>query len=252
MFNKLVCCRGYMKKIFIIFAILGAFMVGFIHANIQKKEPTIIILMGPPGSGKGTHAVELSKMLKIPHISTGDIFRENLTKDTPIGKKAKSFIEKGQLVPDEIVNEMLFDRLKKTDCEKGYILDGYPRNLEQAYSLEKNIKNISPIILDLKISDSILIERITNRLICSNCGAVFNKLFSPPKKNGICDYCQNNLYQRKDDKESVIKKRLTIYHKETSPLIDYYKEKDFHQIAADRKKEKILQELLDIVKETKK
>jgi adenylate kinase len=237
-----------MKKFLAFIASIGMFITGMVRA--ENSKPLVIILLGPPGAGKGTHAVELSRKLNIPHISTGDLFRENLSNKTDLGLKAKSFMEKGQLVPDEIVNEMLNDRISKNDCKNGYILDGYPRTLEQAKSLEKVVSKTKIVAINLNINDKPLVERITGRLMCKNCGSPFHKKFLPPKKEGICDYCQGELYQRKDDTEEVVKERLKVYHEQTQPLINYYKEKGnvLYEVNAAESKEVVFNSLVNTIK----
>jgi len=179
-----------------------------------------IILLGSPSVGKGTYAAEMSKRLNIPHISTGDIFRKNIAEKTELGIKAKEFIDKGQLVPDEITIEMARNELAKHP--NGFILDGYPRTMDQATSLE-GIKIDK--VLNFFADDSIIMQRITGRRICKSCGAIFHIKNLPPKKEGICDKCEGELYQRDDDKEETVKVRLDNYKKQVEPLIDYYKEK---------------------------
>jgi len=186
----------------------------------------IIILLGPPGAGKGTHAVPLSKRLKLPHISTGDLFRSNLGNNTILGKKAKYYMDRGELVSDELVIEMLLERIAQNDCRDGYILDGFPRTLEQAKAFEKHLKkNDNLTAVYLQASDSILVERITGRLSCKNCGAVFHVKHFPPKDLNQCDHCDFELHHRKDDSKEIVSKRLMVYHVETKPLIQFYKDK---------------------------
>lgn len=186
----------------------------------QKK---IILLQGPPGSGKGTQAVTLAKQLKIPHISTGDLFRENLRGNTPLGQKARTFIESGKLVPDEIVLDMLFRRIESNDCEEGFLLDGFPRTIPQAEAFSKLLDSgCQLIVLNLTVPDDVIAKRAEGRLTCRQCGNVHNKYFSPPKEQGKCDLCHGELFQRSDDKSSVVEERLRVYHEETKPLIEYY------------------------------
>lgn len=184
----------------------------------------VIILLGPPGSGKGTQAVKLSKQQGIPHISTGDLFRENMSKNTPLGQKAKTYIEKGQLVPDGIVLDMVFDRVSKKDCEKGYLLDGSPRTIPQAEALDRLLKDEKVIVLNLDVSDDLIVKRISGRLTCSKCGNVHNLYFSPPAE-GKCEKCGSELVQRQDDAAPVVLERLKVYHEQTKPVISYYNKK---------------------------
>lgn len=195
-------------------------------AEPAQEARTVIILLGPPGSGKGTQATGISKELGIPHISTGDLFRENLSKGTELGKKAKSYMEAGKLVPDELVLEMLFDRVSRPDCAKGYLLDGFPRTIPQAQTLDAKLpKGTKLVALNLNVSDELVVKRIAGRLSCKQCGNIHNKYFSPPAKEGVCDKCGGELVQRSDDKEEVVKERLRVYHEQTEPLIAYYTKK---------------------------
>jgi len=182
-----------------------------------------IVMLGPPGSGKGTYASRLTKMLGIPHISTGDMVREEIKAQTEIGKKIKEYNDRGELVPDEIIIKLLAERLKKADAKKGFILDGFPRTLRQAEALEK-ISEID-LVINLNVPDEIIIQRLSNRLICKRCGAIYNRLTLKPKVNGVCDVCGGELYQREDDKPEVIRERLKVYKRSTEPLIEYYRRK---------------------------
>jgi adenylate kinase len=205
-----------------------------------STESNVIILLGAPGSGKGTHAYPLSYKLNLPHISTGDLFRYNLKQQTALGLKSKQFIDNGELVPDNLVLDILLDRILKTDCKNGYVLDGFPRTYDQAKALEKmlNIDDMVKVVY-LKAPDSTLIERITGRLSCISCGLIYHKIFSPPKQLFRCDECLSDLNQRKDDTKEVVLKRLSIYHAQTKPLIEYYKAKDIlFEIDAGNQKSK--------------
>lgn len=188
----------------------------------------MVILFGAPGAGKGTHAKRLSDLLSIPHISTGDIFREEMERNSQLGLKVRSYVEKGELVPDDVVNEIVKRRLAQEDCKKGFILDGYPRTLPQAEALEKILKELSlPLkkVINLQVGEEEIIRRLSGRRICRNCGAIFHIINIPPKKEGICDYCGGELYQRDDDTPWAIKHRLAVYHRQTEPLLRFYKEK---------------------------
>lgn len=182
-----------------------------------------ILIIGPQGSGKGTQANIISKKFNIPHVSTGDAFREMAAKQTPIGLKAKTFWEKGNLVPDDITNNLVKERLRQDDCNKGFILDGYPRTLEQAKELDKNAK-IDKVI-ELKLSDDEAIKRISSRRTCQKCGEVYNVVSNPPKKKDVCDKCGGKLVQRDDDTVEKIKKRLETYHNQTKVILEHYKSK---------------------------
>ncbi|HCL55894.1 MAG TPA: adenylate kinase [Spirochaetia bacterium] len=182
-----------------------------------------IFLMGPQGAGKGTVAAVIKDKLKIPHISMGDIFRETVKSNSPLGNKLKEIMEKGELVPIEITAQMLKERLNQEDCKNGYLLDGYPRNLEQAEILD-NIHSVDKVLV-IEVDKKISLERLTNRRQCRKCGAIFNIKTMPTKKDKVCDACGGELYQREDDKEEAIVKRLEIYDIETTPLIERYKSK---------------------------
>jgi adenylate kinase len=187
-----------------------------------------IVLLGPPGAGKGTQGVVLSKSYGIPHISTGDILREAVKAQTPMGKKAKAFMDSGELVPDEVVVGIVADRLDQDDTKKGYILDGFPRTLKQALALDEALVKISSGIdmaLYFEIPEDIAIERLTGRRVCKKCGANFHMKNIPPKKEGICDKCGAELFQRPDDKLETVKNRLKVYELQTRPLIEYYTKK---------------------------
>jgi adenylate kinase len=184
-----------------------------------------IILFGPPGAGKGTQAKKMVDFYGIPQISTGDILRANVKEGTELGLAAKGYMDKGELVPDEVLIGIIKNRLKEQDCEKGFILDGYPRTIPQADALAVILNEIDKpidVVLNLEVPDEELIERISGRLICSNCGASYHRIFNPPKKAGICDICGGKLFQRADDKEEAVRNRLNVYKKQTEPLIDYY------------------------------
>ncbi|CAB4336556.1 unannotated protein [freshwater metagenome] len=185
-----------------------------------------LILVGPPGAGKGTQAVALAAHYKIPHISTGDIFRANLKNGTELGKKAQSFMDRGELVPDSVTNEMVKDRLGNSDVINGFLLDGFPRNTNQAEVLDAIlIEKKMPLdaALELSIDNSEIVKRLSGRRTCRNCSATFHKDFEKPKVDGVCDKCSGELYQREDDKEEVITRRLEIYAQQTEPIIAYYK-----------------------------
>lgn len=183
-------------------------------------KPIVIILMGPPGAGKGTHAAPLSQHLGIPHISTGDLFRENIRNATPLGQKAKTYIDQGKLVPDELVLDMLFDRVAKEDCKNGYILDGSPRTIPQAEALDARLKTTHRVtVLNFQLPDSLILERITGRLTCKNCSKPYHKLYAP---SPACTDCQGPLITRDDDREEIVQKRLEVYRLQTQPLIAHY------------------------------
>lgn len=212
------------------------------------EKPLIVILMGPPGAGKGTHAGPLSQHLAIPHISTGDLFREHIRGQSPLGIKAKSYIDAGNLVPDELVLDMLFDRVAKDDCKNGYILDGFPRTLPQAAALDKRLGSRHRVIaLNFNLADQVIIERITGRIACKSCGRPCHLKYDPPKVSMSCDSCGGQLYQRDDDKEAIIRKRLEVYREQTEPLIAYYSaQKDvLKNIDSENSKNQVFSDVLD-------
>lgn len=183
-----------------------------------------LVLLGPPGSGKGTYASRLNIRLGAPHISTGDIVREEIKAGTELGKQIKYYSDRGALVPDEVIIDMLQARLRKPDCADGFILDGFPRTISQAEALSK-IAEID-LVINLNVPDEIIIQRLSNRLICRRCGAIFNRLTLKPKRDSICDECGGELYTRDDDMPEVVQERLNVYRRETAPLIQYYRNKE--------------------------
>jgi adenylate kinase len=182
-----------------------------------------LILIGAQGAGKGTYAVILTKRYGMPHISTGDMFREAIKNQTPLGVEAKKFIDKGMLVPDALTVKLVEERLKRPDCRKGFILDGFPRTLAQAEALGR-ITELTNVVF-LEVTESVIMQRIGGRIQCRKCGTIFHKTNMPPKKEGVCDKCGGELYQRDDDKPDAIKKRLAIFREQTAPLINYYDKK---------------------------
>ena len=181
------------------------------------------IFLGPPGAGKGSLAVKVAEAYKIPHISTGDIFRANIKAQTPLGVKVKAIIDSGSLVSDELTFELVKDRLAQDDCKNGYILDGFPRTIPQAEMLEGLVSDVK--VVNFEIQDEIVIRRLSTRRVCKACGANFNVLTLPPKVEGVCDKCGGELYQRDDDKQESILHRMDVYREQTEPLINFYKEK---------------------------
>lgn len=181
------------------------------------------IFLGPPGAGKGSLAVKVAEEYKIPHISTGDIFRANIKAQTPLGVKVKAIIDSGALVSDELTFELVKDRIAQEDCKNGYILDGFPRTIPQAEMLETLVSDIK--VVNFTIQDEIVIRRLSTRRVCKSCGANYNTLTLKPKKEGICDKCNGELYQRDDDKQESIMHRMEVYREQTEPLINFYKNK---------------------------
>lgn len=187
-----------------------------------------IIMLGAPGAGKGTQAKKIAAKYGIPHISTGDIFRANIKNGTELGNKAKVYMDQGLLVPDELVVDLVVDRFKESDCENGYVLDGFPRTIPQAKALDEALAKTGDAVeyaIDVDVPDENIIRRMSGRRACANCGGTYHIVTIPPKKEGICDTCGAELILREDDKPETVEKRLKVYHEQTQPLIDYYNEK---------------------------
>ena len=192
-----------------------------------------IVLLGPPGAGKGTQAKSISNRYSIPHISTGDIFRKNISENTPLGIEAKKHIDKGQLVPDEVTINMVKDRLQEDDCKNGYLLDGFPRTVNQAEALQDFLKERNESLdtaLLIEVPTEFILERMTGRRVCPSCGASYHIKFNPPTTAGKCDVCGSDIIQRKDDTEETVSERLDVYERQTQPLIDFYKERNLLSI----------------------
>ena len=188
-----------------------------------------IIMLGAPGAGKGTQAKMIAEKFDIPHISTGDIFRANIKNGTELGKKAKEYMDKGQLVPDELTVEILLDRVAADDCKNGYVLDGFPRTIPQADVLDKELTKLGDKVdfaINVDVPDENIVRRMSGRRACLKCGATYHIEHIPPKQEGICDKCGSELVQRDDDKPETVQKRLSVYHEQTQPLIDYYNKKN--------------------------
>ena len=184
-----------------------------------------IIMLGAPGAGKGTQAKMIAEKYNIPHISTGDIFRANIKNGTELGKKAKSYMDKGQLVPDELTLDLIMDRFKEDDCKNGYVLDGFPRTIPQAEALDAALKANGEKVdfaIDVDVPDEYIVKRMGGRRACVKCGATYHVVFAAPKTEGVCDTCGEDLVLRDDDKPETVQKRLNVYHEQTQPLIDYY------------------------------
>ncbi|MBO8182591.1 MAG: adenylate kinase [Archaeoglobus sp.] len=187
-----------------------------------------LILLGGPGAGKGTQAKLIVSKYNIPQISTGDMLREAVAKQTELGKKAKEYMDRGELVPDEVVIGIVKERLAQPDCEKGFILDGFPRTLKQAEALDKILEELGKkidAVINIAVPEDEIVKRIVNRRTCKKCGAVYHLIYNPPKEPGKCDKCGGELYQRDDDKEETVKERIRVYKAQTEPLIDYYSKK---------------------------
>ena len=188
-----------------------------------------LVLLGPPGAGKGTQASAIVNEYKIPHISTGDMFRENINNNTDLGKEAKKYMDQGNLVPDELVVSMVADRIKKDDCKDGFLLDGFPRTLVQGEELDKVLSSLGlklDRVINLDLDESVVVERIIGRRICPECGATYHVKFNPPKEENICDKCSSKLLQREDDTKEVVEQRYRVYEEQTEPLIDYYEKQN--------------------------
>ena len=184
-----------------------------------------LIIMGAPGSGKGTYAKVLKDIFAVPHISTGEMFRKAIKEGSELGKLAQSLIDKGNFVPDDITNKLVKQRLAEEDCKNGFLLDGYPRNLDQAKAFTEILKELNielDAVINLNVDEDEIVKRIVNRRLCSNCGQGYNILTIPPKVEGICDLCNSPLYTRADDNEETVKTRLAVYNDQTKPLVEYY------------------------------
>lgn len=207
--------------------------------------------MGPPGAGKGTQAEKLTEILNIPHISTGDMFRKAIKDQTDLGKQAKSFMDKGELVPDEVTVGIVKDRIKEEDCKNGFLLDGFPRTVVQANALGKMLEDLGiklDSVINVEVPYEDLIGRLTGRRICRSCGATYHMIFNPPKGEGVCDKCGGELYQRDDDTEETAKNRLLVYEKQTAPLLEYYNNTGLLvNINGNQLMEEVLAEILKVL-----
>lgn len=214
-----------------------------------------ILLMGPPGAGKGTQAVKLVEKFSIPQIATGDMFRAAVKEGTELGKKAEACMKAGTLVPDEVTVGIVRERLAKDDCKNGFILDGFPRTVEQAKALEKILEELNlklSKVLNIHVPSEDLIERAVGRRLCKKCGATYHVKFNPPKGENTCDNCGTELYQRADDNEETMKKRLSVYEDSTRPLIDYYKKVGLYsEIDGRQPIEKVTEELVNVLSSVK-
>jgi len=194
----------------------------------MAQTPTYVILMGPPASGKGTQAERLQEVLGLPHVASGDLFRYNLKNETELGLKAKVYMDAGDLVPDDVTIAMVLDRLSREDCAKGALLDGFPRTLAQAAALDEALGETGSsinLVLDIQVPTEELISRVTGRRLCRSCGASYHVRFKLPAKDGVCDKCGGELYQRDDDTEETARRRLEVYDAQTKPLVEYYGDK---------------------------
>ena len=210
-----------------------------------------IIMLGAPGAGKGTQAKKIAAKYDIPHISTGDIFRANIKNGTELGNKAKTYMDQGLLVPDELVVDLVVDRIHEADCANGYVLDGFPRTIPQAESLTKALSERGEAVdyaVNVDVPDENIINRMSGRRACLNCGATYHIVYNPSKKEGICDTCGQQLVLRDDDKPETVKKRLSVYHDQTQPLIDYYKNEGIlAEVDGTKDMEEVFQDIVNIL-----
>ena len=210
-----------------------------------------MIILGAPGAGKGTQAERIAEKYNIPHISTGDIFRANMKKGTELGVKAKAFIDQGLLVPDSVTVQLVMDRISQPDCKNGYILDGFPRTIPQAECLKDALAKKNETLdyaIDIDVPDESIITRMSGRRACLSCGMTYHMVYAAPKKEGVCDKCGANLVLRDDDKPETVKKRLAVYHEQTSPLIDYYaKENILYRVDGTRNMEQVFEDITKVL-----
>jgi adenylate kinase len=218
------------------------------NQNKNASEKIVVIMLGPPGSGKGTQAVKLTREVGIPHISTGDLFRENIASGTELGKQAKTYMDAGKLTPDQLVLDMLFDRISREDCKNGFLLDGFPRTVPQAEALDSKMRDHAKLlVINLSASDALIEKRIEGRRTCKSCAEIFNIYFSPPLIEGQCDRCQGELYQRPDDAAAVVQERLRVYNAQTKPLINHYTAKGvLNTIDGEASADTVYQQLIKI------
>ncbi len=210
-----------------------------------------IIMLGAPGAGKGTQAKTIAERYGIPHISTGDIFRANIKNGTELGKKAKAYMDQGMLVPDDLTLDLVMDRFAQKDCENGYVLDGFPRTIPQAEALSKALSAAGEGIdyaIDIAVPDEAIVERMSGRRACLACGATYHVVYNPPKEEGVCSVCGAPLVQRDDDKPETVLKRLSVYHEQTQPLIDYYKKQGvLRQVDGTKNMDQVFSEIVEIL-----
>ena len=210
-----------------------------------------IVMLGAPGAGKGTQAKRIAESYGVPHISTGDIFRANIKNNTELGKKAKVYMDKGELVPDELVVDLIMDRFSEPDCSNGYVLDGYPRTIPQAEALDNALKEKGEALdyaINVDVPDSEIISRMSGRRACLECGATYHIVFNPPSTEGVCDKCGEGLVQREDDKEETVKNRLDVYHEQTEPLEKYYAEASLlHNVDGTKNMDEVFESIKTII-----
>ena len=214
-----------------------------------------VVLLGPPGAGKGTQAKIIAERYSVAHISTGDILRENVARGTELGQKAKAIMDRGELVPDDLVLGMVDDRLLRPDCDRGFVLDGFPRTIAQAQWLDRLLESrtfgghsLPPIVVNIQVGYNQLLQRLTGRRTCPTCGRTYNVYFQPPRREGVCDFDGAPLIQRKDDSEEVISERLRNYERQTLPLVDYYRKQDrLHELDGELSVEKVTAALIALI-----
>ncbi len=215
-----------------------------------------IVLLGAPGAGKGTLAKDLVRFLNVPHISTGDMFREAVSSGSDLGKQVEQILKTGALVPDEIVNELVKERLSRRDCRNGFIFDGYPRTVQQALALDEMLKEMDQkldAVLYLKVDEDVVVKRLTNRRICPRCGRIYNLLSMPPEEDELCDDCKVKLIQRDDDREEVVRNRFRVYNELTAPLIDYYERKGILlELDSSTDHEVVVEKTLNLLKKVRR
>ena len=215
-----------------------------------------LILLGPPGAGKGTQAKMIVEKYGIPQIATGDILREAVAKGTELGRKAKEYMDRGELVPDEVVIGIVKERLSQPDCEKGFILDGFPRTVRQAEALDEMLDEMGrklDAVISIEVPEEEIVKRIVYRRICKQCGAVYNLIYNPPKVNGKCDKCGGELYQRDDDKEDVVRERYRVYKEQTEPLKEYYRKTGIlYEVDGTKSIEEVFDEIDSILQKISK
>jgi adenylate kinase len=211
-----------------------------------------IVLVGPPGAGKGTQARELQKAFGIPQVSTGDLLREAIRSGTALGKKAQAFMDKGELVPDQLVTDLVAERIQKPDCAQGFLLDGFPRTIAQADALDNELARHQQrldAVVSIVVPRQELVTRLGGRWVCHSCQAMYHELFNPPKKTGVCDSCQGELYQRSDDKSETVNARLEVYERSTAPLLSYYRARSLlHDIDGTGKLEEVSERIVRTLK----
>ena len=222
-----------------------------ISVRLKEEISMKIIMLGAPGAGKGTQAKQIADKYSIPHISTGDIFRANLKAGTELGKKAKEYMDQGLLVPDELTCDLVMDRIGQEDCKNGFVLDGFPRTIPQAEALDNALSKINQTMdyaIDVDVPDENIINRMSGRRACLNCGATYHIVSIPTKVEGICDRCGNQVVLRDDDQPETVKKRLDVYHEQTQPLIDYYKKQNILKtVDGTQPMEKVFDAIVEIL-----